>query len=147
MRAPSAFVCQHAARLAAMQLAVSRATALTLLRTALSRAAGSEIFTDLATFENFAPLKSKGIDGGSYTYLDDTVPSPGTWVYRIQDCDRTGKRSRVCQKLVEIDSQSEQTFTLAVGGVLALAALALVAAGISADPIQTTAAGRGGGFF
>mmetsp|Transcript_15149 Transcript_15149/g.46231 ORF Transcript_15149/g.46231 Transcript_15149/m.46231 type:complete len:277 (-) Transcript_15149:723-1553(-) len=110
------------------------------------RKGGSDSFEDLATFENFAPLKSKGVDGGSYTYLDDTVPTPGTWVYRILDCDTTGKRSAVCQKLVEIDSQSEQTFTLAVGGVIGVLALALVAAGIFADPIQTTSAGRGSFF-
>ena len=52
----------------------------------------------------------------------------------------------MCQKLVEIDSQSEQTFTLAVGGVIGVLALALVAAGIFADPIQTTSAGRGSFF-
>jgi len=72
------------------------------------------------------------------------VPYPGTWVYRILDCDATGKRSSICQKLVEVDSQSEQTFTLVVAGVIGVLALALVAVGISADPIQTTSGGRAG---
>jgi hypothetical protein len=29
--------------------------------------------------------------GGDYVYLDDTV-APGTWVYRILDCDDKGRR-------------------------------------------------------
>jgi len=105
--------------------------------------AGTDAFADLESFESFAPLRTKGPGGGDYTFIDDTC-SPGTWVYRILDCDSTGTRSAVCQKLVEIDAQSEQTFTLIVGGVIAALALALVAAGISADPIQTTAGGRAG---
>jgi len=107
------------------------------------RQGGTDDFADLESFESFAPLRTKGPGGGDYTFIDDTC-SPGTWVYRILDCDSTGTRSAVCQKLVEIDAQSEQTFTLIVGGVIAALALALVAAGISADPIQTTAGGRAG---
>lgn len=108
------------------------------------RKGGTDDFSDLATFEKFAPLKTKGVRGGDYTYLDDSVPGPGTWVYRVLDCDNRGKRSSVCQKLVEVDSKSEQNFTLIVGGAFVLLAAALTAAGIFADPIQTTEAGRGG---
>ena len=69
------------------------------------RKGGTERFEDIADYTNFAPLRTKGAAGGSYTYLDDTVPSPGTWVYRIVDCDVSGSRSAICQKLVEVDSQ------------------------------------------
>merc|ERR1719353_414657 len=104
------------------------------------RKGGGANFEDLESFENFGPLRSKGPAGGSYVYLDDTA-DVGTWVYRILDCDTTGERSAVCQKLVEIESESEQQCTLVVGGVIAGLALLLVAAGILSDPIQTTAKG------
>jgi len=110
------------------------------------RPGGQPEFADLESYEAFAPLRSKGAAGGDYVYLDDTV-APGTWVYRILDCDTKGRRSAVCQKLVEVDSAAEGTQTLIVGGAIALLALALVAAGIFADPIQTTSAGRGASFF
>jgi len=110
------------------------------------RPGGQPEFSDLESYESFAPLRSKGADGGDYVYLDDTV-APGTWVYRVLDCDTKGRRSAVCQKLVEVDSAEEGTQTLIVGGFIGLLALALVAAGIFADPIQTTSEGRAAGFF
>merc|ERR1719502_184776 len=104
------------------------------------RQGGQPNFEDIESYERFAPLRTKGPDGGDYVYLDDTV-APGTWVYRILDCDAKGRRSAVCQKLVEIDSQSEKSFTLVVGGVIFGLALVAFAAGILSDPIQTTATG------
>merc|ERR1719231_1283130 len=104
------------------------------------RRGGAQAFDDLETYESFSPLRSKGPAGGSYVYLDDTA-GVGTWVYRILDCDASGTRSAVCQKLVEIDSQAEQTQTLVVGIAIGGLALALVFAGIFADPIQTTSQG------
>ena len=101
------------------------------------RRGGAQEFSDLESYEGFAPLRSKGPAGGSYVYLDDTA-DVGTWVYRILDCDTSGTRTAVCQKLVEIESKDEQQFTVVVGAVIATLALALVAAGILADPIQTT---------
>ena len=108
------------------------------------RKGGSENFEDLATYEGFSPLRTKGPAGGSYVYLDDTA-DVGTWVYRILDCDTGGTRSAVCQKLVEIESKDEQQFTLIVGGVIASLAVALFFFGVISDPIQTTA--KGGAFF
>lgn len=81
------------------------------------------------------------------SYLDDTVPGPGTYVYRVCDQDETGKRSGVCQKLVEIESASEQSQTLIIGGFIGTLAIAVLVAGIAADPIQTTDAGRAAGGF
>lgn len=101
------------------------------------RKGGSEVFTDIASYEQLPALKTKGPGGGSYSYFDDSV-AVGTWVYRIVDQDESGKRSALSQKLVEVESVSEQTQTLVIGGVFLLLAAALVAAGIFADPIQTT---------
>lgn len=101
------------------------------------RRGGQPDFVDLASYESFAPLRTKGDVGGDYVYLDDTA-GPGTWVYRIVDCDTKGTRSAVCQKLVEVDAESEKAQTLIVGGFIAGLAIVLVLAGILADPIQTT---------
>lgn len=106
------------------------------------RPGGSDSFSEIATFDNFAPLRTKGAQGGTYVYLDDTVPSPGTWVYRVLDCDESGRRTSVSQKLVEVDSASEQTQTLIVGGVIAGLALTFMGAALFIDPIQSTATGR-----
>ena len=108
------------------------------------RRGGQQAFDDLASFEGFAPLRTKGPAGGDYVYLDDTA-DVGTWVYRIVDCDANDRRSAVCQKLVEIDSKSEATFTVVVGAVIATLALGLVVAATLADPIQTT--DKGSAFF
>jgi len=102
------------------------------------RQGGAPNFEPLESYENFAPLRSKGPDGGSYVYLDDTVPDVGTWVYRVVDMDAAGNSQSVCQKLVEIESSKEQTQTLIVGGVIFGLALVFTAAGLLIDPLQTT---------
>ena len=108
------------------------------------RAGGQNDFESIASFENFAPLKTKGVQGGVYVYLDaDSGLQPGTWVYRIVDCDTGGTKSAMCQKLVEIESREETTQTIIVGVFFAAIAAACVAAGLFLDPIQTTSAGRG----
>jgi len=108
------------------------------------RAGGAADFENLESFESFAPLKTKGQQGGTYVYLDaDSGLQPGTWVYRILDCDTSGVKSAMCQKLVEIESQSEVTQTIILGVFIATLALVLVGVGIFLDPIQTTSAGRG----
>ena len=108
------------------------------------RAGGENDFESIASFENFAPLKTKGVQGGVYVYLDaDSGLQPGTWVYRIVDCDTSGVRSAMCQKLVEIESKDEQMATFVVGGLIFALALVFVGAGLFIDPIQTTANGRG----
>jgi len=104
------------------------------------RKGGSENFMDIASYEDFSPLRTKGPAGGTYVYLDDEV-GVGTWVYRILDCDTSGTRSAVCQKLVEVDSEAEGKQTIFVGVAIAGLALAFVAAGLFIDPIQTTSAG------
>jgi len=105
------------------------------------RPGGSQTFEDIVSYESFASLRTKGAAGGDYVYLDDSIPNPGTFVYRIIDCDTKGKKSAICQKLVEIESQSEQTQQLVVGvAIFALAVVGFIA-GIVSDPLQTTDAG------
>jgi len=111
------------------------------------RKGGTEQFENIASFESMSTLRSKGPAGGTYTYLDDTVPSTGTWVYRIVDEDTAGRRKAVCQKLVEVDSAGESTFTLILLGVLLLFVAVIAFIGASEDPIQTTSAGRSSGLF
>ncbi len=101
------------------------------------RPGGAQNFESIASYETFAPLRTKGPAGGTYVYLDDTA-GVGTWVYRIVDCDTSGTKSAICQKLVEIESGSEQTRTLIIGAAIATLALVLVAAGTILDPMQTT---------
>jgi hypothetical protein len=108
------------------------------------RPGGQNAFTDVATFETAAQLRTKGPQGGDYVYLDDTV-APGTWVYRIVDVDTSGQKSAISQKLVEIESNSEQTQQLIVGIFFFGLAIAGVVGGIVLDPLQTT--DRGAVFF
>jgi len=77
-------------------------------------------------------------------FVDNDVTA-GSWLYRIVDCDVAGKKSALCQKLVEVESSSEQTQTLVVGAVIASLALAFFVIGSLIDPIQTT--NSGGSFF
>ena len=89
--------------------------------------------------------RTKGPQGGTYSFLDDTVPDTGTWVYRIVDCDDNGRMSGICQKLVEVESKGEQQAQLFVGAAIAGLALVLIIAGTFLDPIQTT--DKGASFF
>lgn len=108
------------------------------------RPGGQADFQTIASFENFAPLKTKGEAGGQYVYLDsESGLQPGSWVYRIVDCDTSGVKSAMCQKLVEIESREETTQTIIVGVFFASIAAVCIAAGLFLDPIQTTSAGRG----
>lgn len=101
------------------------------------RRGGENSFETIATFDSFAPLRTKGVQGGEYVYLDDTA-GPGTWVYRIVDEDVNGQRSGMAQKLVEIESQAEQTQQIVVGVFIATLALVAVGVGVFLDPLQTT---------
>merc|ERR1711924_28319 len=109
------------------------------------RPGGTNDFENIASFESFAPLRSKGVAGGSYKYLDDSVPSTGTWVYRVVDKDSQGKMTAIAQKLVEVESASEQTGTLVIGAAIFGLAAVLFVAGVLYDPMQTTTV-KGGGF-
>lgn len=99
------------------------------------RPAKTETFSTIATFEEWGPLQSKGVDGGVYRYLDTDV-APGGWVYRVSECDTSGNENDLCQCLVEIQTPEEQRAGLIAGvGIGVLAVLAVVA-GLVLDPLN-----------
>merc|ERR1712196_208251 len=65
-------------------------------------------FTDLKTYEDFQPLASQGPQGGSYSFIDDTVEPGKTYLYRIMDCDEMGGRNFVDQCGVDIITEKEK---------------------------------------
>lgn len=98
------------------------------------RAAKTEDFETLASYETYGPLASKGSEGGVYRYLDENVP-PGGWFYRITEVDGTSE-SDLSQCLVEISTPEEQkSQVIALVGFVTIA-IAAVAAGIMSDPYQ-----------
>lgn len=97
------------------------------------RAAKTEQFEVIASYENWGPLASKGPDGGIYRYLDTTV-SPGGWVYRISECDNNGNEADLCQCLVEVQTEDEQRAALIAGVGIAVFGVAAVVAGLVLDP-------------
>jgi hypothetical protein len=99
------------------------------------RAAKTDDFTVLASYESYGPLQSKGKDGGVYRFLDKGV-GIGGWVYRVTECESNGNENDLSQCLVEITSKEEQQ--VAVLGLAAFAAVAVasVVAGFLLDPVQ-----------
>jgi len=99
------------------------------------RKAKTDEFDVLASFQDFAPLASKGVDGGIYRYLDTDV-TPGGWVYRITEMDDNGAESDICQCLVELQTDEEQKgAVIAAVGIVVFAIVAVVA-GLELDPLQ-----------
>jgi len=99
------------------------------------RPAKSDDFVTIASYEDWGPLVSQGIDGGVYRYLDETA-TPGGWVYRISECDTSGQEADLCQCLVEVQTEEEQRGAIIAGvGFAALATVAVVA-GIMLDPMN-----------
>jgi len=67
------------------------------------RQARTEEFETIVSYENWGPLATKGVEGGEYTFLDDSV-SPGGWVYRITECETNGQENDICQALVDVQT-------------------------------------------
>lgn len=100
------------------------------------RPAKTEDFEVIASYDQWGPLASKGIDGGVYRYLDTTV-SPGGWVYRISECDNNNNENDLCQCLVEVQTEEEQKTALIAGVGIGVIGLAAVVAGLVLDPYAT----------
>ena len=62
------------------------------------RPAKTEEFEVIASYENWGPLASKGMDGGVYRYLD-TTSTPDGWMYHISECDNNGNEADLSQCL------------------------------------------------
>eukprot|EP00640_Fibrocapsa_japonica_P002329 CAMPEP_0113934476 /NCGR_PEP_ID=MMETSP1339-20121228/1802_1 /TAXON_ID=94617 /ORGANISM="Fibrocapsa japonica" /LENGTH=277 /DNA_ID=CAMNT_0000936295 /DNA_START=69 /DNA_END=902 /DNA_ORIENTATION=- /assembly_acc=CAM_ASM_000762 len=98
------------------------------------RRGGQEEFDVIASYEDWAPLNTKGPKGGDYSFVDDSGLETGSWVYRISDCDTAGNKNDICQALVEIEDES----SVLVNKVALVAGIALfgglLALGLILDP-------------
>lgn len=97
------------------------------------RRAGGANWAVVSSYETFQPLASKGVSGGTYIFNDPTS-EPGSWYYRVLDCDDTKKQSFVCQALVEVQSAEEKFGTLFAIGVLGVTLTIATVIGVSLDP-------------
>lgn len=98
------------------------------------RDAGSSDFAVMASYKNYPPLVSKGLEGATYRYLDEDVP-PGGYVYRVTEMDGNVEND-LSQCLVEVSTVEERrTQLLALAAFLTLAVGAVVA-GVLFDPVQ-----------
>lgn len=100
------------------------------------RPAKTDEFEVIASYETWGPLASKGPDGGVYRYLDDNLPSAGGWVYRITECEKSGRESDICQALVEIQTQEEQRGAVIAVAAISILAVAAFGAAFLLDPYQ-----------
>lgn len=98
------------------------------------RAARTEEFEVIASYEDWGPLASKGPDGGSYRYLDSNI-TPGGWVYRITECESSGSTNDICQALVDVQTDEEQRGAVIAAIGISVFAVAALAAGILLDPV------------
>ncbi len=86
-----------------------------------------ENFTDIASYETYPPLNSKGTEGGFYTYIDQDV-EPGIYSYRVVDINEKGQRSALCQAGVDVISSGDKLKTkVAVGAFIAFVTGAVIA--------------------
>lgn len=97
------------------------------------RPAKTEDFSVIATYEDWGPLVSKGADGGVYRFLD-TSAAPGGWVYRISECDNTGKEADLCQCFIDVQTEDEQKAALFAGVGIGVLLVGAVVAGLVLDP-------------
>lgn len=98
------------------------------------RPARTEDFDVIASYEDWGPLASKGVDGGAYRFLDTTV-SPGGWVYRVTECEKNGAQNDICQALVDVQTEEEQRGAVIAAISIAVLGVAAVVAGIALDPV------------
>lgn len=101
----------------------------------VSRRTGkSSEWTKVADYRDSpSELKSKGPEGGSYTYVIEDA-EPGSWIYRVSDVDVNQNVSDLSQVLVEIESKEDTK--LRNIALLALLGFLVVAGfiGLSIDP-------------
>ena len=98
------------------------------------RQARTEEFETIVSYENWGPLATKGVEGGEYTFLDDSV-SPGGWVYRITECETNGQDHAICHALVDVQTSEEQRGAIFAAVGIVVLGIAAVAAGIVLDPV------------
>ena len=93
-------------------------------------------FQVIASYQDYGPLQSKGLDGGVYRYLDNSGLEPGGYFYRITECEVGGLENDLSQCLVELQTEEEQRgAVIAAIGVVAVLLVAVIA-GAVLDPVQ-----------
>ena len=100
------------------------------------RASKTPDFVTIASYETYAPLNSKGINGGTYRYLDENVGTGVSYLYRITEKEGNGDENDLSQCLVDIQSENEKRSQLVAIAGFGLVAVAVVAAGLFLDPVQ-----------
>lgn len=90
-------------------------------------------FQEVASYNDVIQLRSKGISGGRYRYLDPST-SPGSWIYRIRDNDEDGAQNVLCQCFVEVQTESESKTQIGIAVGLVGLLGGLFAAGYALDP-------------
>lgn len=90
-------------------------------------------FQEVASFNEVSQLASRGATGGRYRYTDPST-APGSWIYRIQDCDQVGSKSVLCQCFVEVQTETESKSQAVVAVVLVAFFAVAAAIGFSLDP-------------
>lgn len=98
------------------------------------RAARTEDFETIASWESWGPLASKGVDGGKYSFLDDKI-YPGGWVYRITECETSGAENDICQALVDVETADEQRGAVFAAVGIVILGIGALAAGVMLDPV------------
>jgi len=99
------------------------------------RAAKTDDYSVIASYDDWGPLASKGKEGGVYRYLDGTA-TPGGWVYRISEEDSMGNEADVCQCLVEVETEGEQKAAVIAGVGFGVFALLAFIGGVALDPMN-----------
>ena len=90
-------------------------------------------FQEIASFREVSSLQSQGSGGGKYSYTDPSSAA-GSWIYRVQDCDNSGKTNTLCQCFVEVQTEADQAQQTGVlVGLVAILTVA-AAAGSFLDP-------------
>ncbi|KAG8470382.1 hypothetical protein KFE25_008803 [Diacronema lutheri] len=86
------------------------------------KSAADPDFVDIASYDTFQSLRSKGAAGGQYTFVDENV-APGSYLYKVMDVAVGSKfMTEVCRRGIEVETTSEQTSTVAlVAGFAAVA--------------------------
>lgn len=99
------------------------------------RKAKTADFDVIASYQNYAPLVSKGPSGGVYRFLDDTI-SPGGYVYRVTECQTDGSENDLSQCLVELETPEEQMGAKIAAAAFAVVAVGTIVAASLLDPLQ-----------
>lgn len=97
------------------------------------RAARTEEFETIVSYETWGPLASKGVEGGQYSFIDDNI-YPGGWVYRITECETNGSENDICQALVDVQTAEEQRGAVIAAAAISVLGVAAFAAGLLLDP-------------